>query len=74
MKHVYIVTVRPTEYIWEKVSQECYTTLSGAQFFIEHRSDKPVRITPFKYQGELNSYSIQELTLIDTSVCGCLEE
>ena len=61
MKYVYIVTAQHHDYTWEKISQECYSTLTGAQKFIETRSDKPTKIDEFRYQGTSNVYRIYEL-------------
>lgn len=61
MKYVYVVTVQPITYTWEKVSQECYSTLDNAQKFIESRADKPVKFDDFRYQGTTNVYRIYEL-------------
>lgn len=64
MKKVYIVTVQPNSYTWEKLSQEGYESLSKAQKFIESRSDNPKQFGDFKYQGSLNTYRIYEVSIV----------
>ena len=64
MKKVYVVTVRPITYTWEKLSQEGYETLAKAQQFIEGRSDKPVKLDDFRYQGTTNVYRIYEISVV----------
>ena len=61
MQYIYVVTVQPITYTWEKVSQECYFTLRGAHDFIESRSDRPIKYDDFRYQGTTNVYRIYEL-------------
>ena len=63
MNNIYIVAVRPNDYIWEKVSQEGYRNLKDAQLFIEGRSDSPYKLTDFKYQGTKNIYKIYEINI-----------
>ena len=47
---VYIVQVIP-EASLGKVSQEGYSTLEKAQAFIESRSDRPQRVSPYLYRS-----------------------
>ena len=63
MKYVYVVTVQPITYTWEKLSQEGYSTLKDAQKFIENRADKPVKYDDFRYQGTTNVYRIYEISV-----------
>lgn len=60
MRHVYIVMVQ-AEYSLPKVSQEAYSTLIGAQNFIEHRGDVPKKLTDFHYKSNRYEYIIHEL-------------
>ncbi len=62
MKHIYIVMVQPT-YGLPHVSGEAYDSLKGAQDFIEHRSDYPIKETDFLYQGRTCSYAIHALAM-----------
>ena len=62
--HVYIVTVQPYNFNWEKISQEGYSTLKLAQEFIESRSDHPQKIDDFRYQSERNIYRIYEISVL----------
>lgn len=62
MKHIYIVVVQ-AEYSLPKVSQEAYSTLIGAQNFIEHRGDRPRKLTDFQYESDRCEYNIYELAL-----------
>lgn len=62
MRHVYIVVVQ-AEYSLPKVSQEAYSTLIGAQAFIEARGDRPKRLTSFRYKSDRYEYMIRELVL-----------
>lgn len=63
MNYIYIVTMQPIVYTWEKVSQEGYNTLAKAQEFIEGRSDCPVKFDDFRYQGTTNVYRIYEINV-----------
>jgi len=60
--HIYIVVIQ-AEYSLPKVSQEAYSTLIGAQNFIEHRGDEPRKLTDFQYESDRYEYNIYELTL-----------
>lgn len=61
---VYVVEVIP-EASLGKVSQEGYTTLEKAQAFVEGRSDKPERVTPFHYRtADFTDYLIYEISVI----------
>lgn len=62
MRHVYIVVIQ-AEYSLPKVSQEAYSTLIGAQNFIEHRGDAPRKLTDFQYESDRYEYNIYELVL-----------
>ncbi len=59
---IYAVTVQ-SEYSLPKLSEECYTTLKEAQDFIETRSDKPEKITEYKYQSARTEYKIHTLQI-----------
>ena len=61
MKYVYSVTVQRIDFMWEKLSLECYLTLKSAQNFIEGRSDNPQKLDDFRYQSATNVYRIYEL-------------
>ena len=62
MRHVYIVVVC-AEYAMPVISQEAYSTLAGAQSFIERRGDRPEKVTDFLYKSNRYEYKIHELTL-----------
>lgn len=62
MRHVYIVVVQ-AECALPKVSHEAYSTLIGAQNFIEHRGDGPEKLTDFHYISNRYEYIIHELAL-----------
>ena len=69
MKYVYIVTAQHDGFMWEKISQEGYSTLKGAQLFIENRGDQPEKIDDFKYQGSNKIiYRIYEIQIKSDSV------
>lgn len=59
---VYAIMVQ-SEYSLPKLSGECYITLKEAQKFIESRSDKPKKITEYKYQSALMEYKIHILQI-----------
>lgn len=62
MQRIYVITVQP-QYAFLKISQEAYTSIEKAQRFIESRSDKPKKITPYHYAGIKYDYYINELCL-----------
>lgn len=62
MKHVYAVMVWP-EYGMPRLSQEAYASLEKAQVFIESRSDSPIRLDPFNYEGRAYNYTIHKLSI-----------
>lgn len=48
-----------------KVSQEGYSTLEKAQAFIESRSDRPQRVSPYLYRtADFTDYLIYEVNII----------
>lgn len=61
---VYIVQVIP-EASLGKVSQEGYLTLEKAQAFIESRSDRSQRVSPYLYRtADFTDYLIYEVNII----------
>lgn len=60
--NVYAVTVQG-EYSLPKLSGECYAKLEEAQSFVESRSDKPEKITDYKYQSDRTEYKIHILQI-----------
>lgn len=62
---VYIVTVQNGDFLWEKISQEGYSSLSKAQEFIESRSDNPKKLDDFIYQSLNKVYRIYEISVRD---------
>ena len=61
---VYIVQVIP-EASLGKVSQEGYSTLEKAQTFIESRSDRPQRVSPYLYcTADFTDYLIYEVNIV----------
>ena len=67
MQYVYTVTVKSKlendKTSDSKLSQECYTTLGGAQKFIMSRNDCPQKISDFLYSTTTRTYLIHELTV-----------
>lgn len=60
---MYIVSVNTEEFKTLTISSEAYTSLTKAQKFIENRSDNPIKLTEFKYQGDSYNYCIYELII-----------
>ena len=69
LKLVYAVFVKSELLNSEpRISQECYTTLKDAQDFIEHRSDKPRKITEYHYKSAEREYKIYDLLVNEDKV------